>query len=158
MRPSLGGSAEADLVGWPPSPAARLTRALLLSAVLLLVGLNLSGCSVVRGVANVAALPRQVQFAAAFCSQQHAGTAGVDVPAGFAAKQLRASHVVPDPWSALPRTETIFWCFGKPPNLDGFFVSSSGLRTAAPITNQGGTCLRTGTSVTCSGRLLLITP
>jgi hypothetical protein len=158
VRRNLGGSAEADLVGLPSRPTVRLTRLLLLTAVLLLVGLNLSGCSLVRSAANVASLPREVQFAAAFCSKQHAGTAGVDVPAGFAAKQLRADHIVPDPWSALPRTETIFWCFGKPPNLGGFFVDSSGLRTAAPITNQGGTCQRTGTSVTCSGRLSLITP
>jgi hypothetical protein len=126
---------------------------------LLLVGLNLSGCSLVRGVANVAALPKQVQFASAFCSKQHAGPLGSDVPAGYAAKQLRAAHMAPDPWTALPRTKTIFWCFGGPQYPNGFFVDSGGLRTVAPpLTSQGETCQRTPTSVTCSGRLSLVTP
>jgi hypothetical protein len=147
VRRSSGGSGAADLTGWPSSPTARLIRPLLLTAVLLL-----------GNVANVAALPRQMHFAAAFCAKQHAGTVGLDVPAGYAAKQLRAAHVVPDPWSALPRNETIFWCFGNPPDLAGFFVAPSGLRTVAPITNQGQTCQRTRTSVTCSGRASLITP
>jgi hypothetical protein len=158
VRRSLGGSAE-HRVGLPSRPSARLTRPLLLTAVLLLVGLNLSGCSVVRGVANVGALSRQLKFASALCSKQHAGPIGSDVPAGYAAKQLRAAHMAPDPWSGLPRTETIFWCFGDPQYPNGFFVNSSGLRTVAPpLTSQGGTCQRTKSSVTCSGRLSLVTP
>jgi hypothetical protein len=105
------------------------------------------------------AIQRQVQFASAFCSKQQAGPLGSDVPAGYAAKQLRAAHMAPNPWTALPRTETIFWCFGDPQYPNGFFVDSSGVRSVAPpLTSQGETCHRTSTSVTCSGPFSQVTP
>jgi hypothetical protein len=130
----------------------------LLTAVLLLVGLNLSACSQVGVAAKFAAAPRQLRFAGAVCSKYHAGSVGSDVPAGYAAKQLRAARIVPDPWSAMSRTKTIFWCLGSSQSLGGFFVDLSGLRTVAPFTSHGLTCQRTRSSVTCSAQAQLVTP
>jgi hypothetical protein len=137
---------------------ARLTRGLLLAAVLLLVALNLSGCSLVQSAASINAFSKQLRFASAICSKAHAGSMGSDVPAGYAAKQLRAARIGPDPWSAMPRTKTIFWCFGNPQYPGGFFVDLSGLRTVAPPTTEGETCQRTPTSISCTSRLRLVTP
>src|ERR1700677_374964 len=98
-------------------------------AVLFLVAFASSGCSGLRDVEAASALSKSLHIAAAACSKAHAGAIGTVVTAGYASDQLQAAHMGPDPWSALPRSKSIFMCFGSPSNTDGIFLGSNGQRT-----------------------------
>jgi hypothetical protein len=131
-------------------PAMTRVRPPLAAAVLLLVACAFSGCSGLRDVEAANAVSNTLRIAAAACSKAHAGTIGTVVTAGYASDQLQAAHMGPDPWSALPRSNNIFMCFGSPSNTDGIFLGFNGQRTTAPPF-PAGDCKRTTTSYMCTG-------